>query len=445
MRRWLVILLVALALLVLLSPGIIGHLVERNLADSITRSQIESPAITISTEHFERGWFSSVGRHRIAFIDRDALPLLAAFAERAGYDKMPGLILDSRIDHGLVAVASMSRENGSMTPAIARLLVSLQLDPGNGELVDLPGNLFIDIDLIGKTSVRLVLQQGRWQSGDAEIVWQGADLQVSLGTNGALTSIEGFVAPIRMSAGDDALVTGRIEVSARRRRGAYDVDVGTVRVNSEAVNVTNSSGQMSGYSSLAFTSQSDIVDGKLDGSSRLDITGIDVPTFGAVDIGLDLAYSGFDAASFARLYNAFRDAATDGNPDDAFAALYPSMDAELQQFLSAGAELRFERLNISLPQGTIEMDLFLSLPRSGRGDAFSWPGLLHKLKASINLTLPVAVFEVLVAMQPEIRVAVAMGYLLKQGDEFKMSLEYSQGLATANGLPAPVPMPGAKR
>jgi len=29
-----------------------------------------------------------------------------------------------------------------------------------------------------------------------------------------------------------------------------------------------------------------------------------------------------------------------------------------------------------------------------------------------------------------------------QGDEYKMTLEYAQGLATVNGLPMPVPIPG---
>ena len=37
---------------------------------------------------------------------------------------------------------------------------------------------------------------------------------------------------------------------------------------------------------------------------------------------------------------------------------------------------------------------------------------------------------------------VAMGFLVLQGDEYKMNLEYAQGLATVNGMPMPVPMPG---
>lgn len=444
MKRWVVVALVTLAVLVLISPGIIGWIMERDLADNIARSRLESPAITISTEDFERGWFSSTGRHRIEFSDRGAFPLLANFVGQAGYAAMPALILDSRIDHGLVALGSMSSDNGSMTPGIARLVATLQLDPGNGELIDLPGQVYITIGLMGETHAKLVLEEGRWDDGDISISWQGIALKMSLDTNGALTSIDGFVAPVRLSAGGGNVVLGRIEVVAEQQPSAYDFNVGTVRLNSGAVSITDRAGSTSGYASLAFTAASDIVDGALSGNARLDISGITVPTLGAIDIGFDLAYSGFDAESFTLLYAAFQAAAKGGNPNDAFAALYPSMDAELQQFLSAGAELHFDRLNISLPQGVIETDLRFSLPAAGRGDAFSWPGLLLKAKASINLTLPTALYDMLLTVQPEAGMAVAAGFLILHDDVYTMRLEYSQGLATVNGLPMRVPMPGMR-
>ncbi len=444
MKRSVVILLVVLAVLVLISPGIIGRITERNFEDNLARARVVSPAVTISTERFERGWFTSVGRHRIVLGDRGAFPQLAHFVDRAGYDEMPALILDSRIDHGLVPVTSMGRENGSMTPGIARLVSTMQVDPGNGELVDLPGHLYITIGLTGETGAELLINEGNWEDGDSSIRWQGIELQMTLDAQGAITRIAGFIAPVSLSTGSGSIVSGRIEVAAEQQQSAYGLKVGSVQLKSEAVSVTDSSGSGFGYTSLAFNAVTDVADDKLTGNGTLDITGIGVPALGNIDIGLDMAYDGFDAESFTRLYAAFEQAATDGNPEDAFAALYPSMDAELQQFLSAGPELRFDRFNISLPQGDIATDFLFSLPKSGRGDAFSWPGLFLKLKASINLALPAELFEMLLAIQPEAGVAVAMGFLVMDGDEYKMNLEYSQGLATVNGLPMPVPMPGPR-
>lgn len=441
-KRWVVILLVALAVLVLVSPGIIGRMTERDLEDNIALARIESPEITISTEHFDRGWFTSEGRHRIELSDRGAFPELSTFVDEAGYSGMPALILDSRIDHGLVPVASMNRDGGSLEPGIARLATTLQLDPGNGELIDLPGHVYSTVTLSGATDIALLVGEGTWADGEAKIGWDGADLQMSIDKEGRMTSIAGFIAPIRFSAGNRSVTAERIDITASQSTTAYDFLVGSLDIQSQGVKVTEALGGGFGFSSLSAAASSDIDDDKLSGSSSLDIVGIGVPALGTFDIGLDMTYSGLDADSFTRLYRAFEEAASDGQPEDAFAALYPSMDAELQQFLAAGAEIRFDRFNISLPQGDVTSDFAFSLPESASGDAFSWPGLLLKLKASINLTVPADVMDMVLELQPDVGMIVAMGFLVLQEDEYKMNLEYAQGLATVNGMPMPVPMPG---
>ena len=59
MKRWLVVLLVLLALLVLVTPGIVGRLAEQNIEQNIEWAEAESPGVIIQTERFERGWFTS--------------------------------------------------------------------------------------------------------------------------------------------------------------------------------------------------------------------------------------------------------------------------------------------------------------------------------------------------------------------------------------------------
>ena len=442
MKRWVVILLVALAVLVLVSPGIIGRMTEQGLEDNIALARIDSPEITISTEHFDRGWFTSEGRHRIELSDRGAFPELSTFVDEAGYSGMPALILDSRIDHGLVPLASMNRDGGSLEPGIARLATTLQLDPGNGELIDLPGHVYSTVDLAGASQIGLLVGEGIWADGDSNIGWDGADLQMAIDNEGLMTDIAGFIAPIRFSAGGRFVTSERIDITARQSKTPYDFLVGSLHIQSQGVKVTDPLGGGFGYSSMEARASNNIDDDKLTGSSSLDITGLGVPALGTFDIGLDMEYSGLDAESFTRLYRAFEAAASDGQPEDAFAALYPSMDAELQQFLAAGAEIRFSRLNISLPQGEVISDFVFSLPESASGDAFSWPGLLLKLQATINLTVPAEIMDLVLELQPDAGMIVAMGFLVLQGDEYKMNLEYAQGLATVNGMPMPVPMPG---
>jgi len=441
-KRWLVILLVALAVLVLVSPGIVGRMTEQGLDDYVALARVDSPEITISTERFSRGWFTSAGRHRIEFSDRAAFPELATFVDQAGYSGMPALILDSRIDHGLVPLTSMDREGGSMQPAIARLATTLQLDPGSGELIDLPGHIYSSIGLSGATDATVHVSDGSWADGATKIGWQGAELRMSIDKEGFMTSLAGFVAPVRFSAGARFVSSERIDITATQNKTAYDFLVGSLHIKSQGVKVTDALGGGFGYASMEARADNNIKDDKLSGSSTLDIAGLGVPALGTFDIGLDLAYSGFDAPSFTRLYRAFEKAAGDGHAEDAFAALYPSMDTELQQFLAAGAEIQFDRFNISLPLGDVTTDFKFSLPESASGDAFSWPGLLLKLRATVNLTVPSQVMDMVLELQPDAGMIVAMGFLVLQGDEYKMNLEYAQGLATVNGVPMPVPLPG---
>ena len=66
MKRWLVILLVVLAVVVLVSPGIVGRMAEKNLEENINWAETESGGLEFQTESFERGWFTSVGRYRVS-------------------------------------------------------------------------------------------------------------------------------------------------------------------------------------------------------------------------------------------------------------------------------------------------------------------------------------------------------------------------------------------
>ncbi len=442
MKRWVVVLLVGLAVLLLISPGIVGRMTERSLENSIELARIESPEVTIITEHFDRGWFSSEGRHRIELSDRSQFPELANFVDQAGYPGMPALILDSRIDHGLVPLGSLNREDGSLQPSLASMVSTVQLDPGNGELIDLPGRINSTISLSGATHADLLLDEGNWSDGETRIDWKGAELELILDAAGIMTTAEGFIGAIRFAAGTRKVESSRIDITIHQDKSDYDFMVGSMNVHSGRVSVSDDLGDQVGFASMDISVTSNIENDKITGSSQIDLTGIITPGMGTVDIAVDLAYSGFDAESFVALYSALQDAAAHGNPEDAFAAIYPAMDAELQQFLSVGGDIQINHLNLSLPLGDIQTDFHFTLPQSGPGDAFSWPGLLLKLKATINLQLPVSLFQMIETLQPEAGAAVAMGILVLDGDQYKMQLEYAQGLATINGVPMPVPLPG---
>ena len=442
MKRWIVVLLVALAVLVLISPGIIGRLAERSIEDGITVAELESPEITISTESFDRGWFSSVGRHRIELSDRQTFPQAAKFADESGYAGMPALIIESRLDHGLVPVSSMTREDGSLVPGIGKLVSTLQLDPGNGELIDLPATVNSTIGLAGDTSGNIVVEPGEWSDRLNRLYWQRSEMQFDIDSRGELTLARGFIEPMTIGTADGEVEIGGIKLDLTQRAGPYDYALGSIDLFSGAVVSTDAYGNRGGYESLSIIADNDIDDDALLGSLKFDMTNISAPAVGNMNIAMHVSYAGFDAEAVALLYDAYSERAQTSDPQTALASLYPEMEAELRQLLAGGGDLVFDKLNISIPQGEIVSDLRLSLPEAGEGDAFSWPGLLLKMQASLNLQMPADVFDMIVAMQPEARSAVAMGFLIPENGEYRMNVEYAQGLATVNGLPMPIPLPG---
>ena len=69
MNRWFVAGLVTLALIVLVSPGIVGRLAQKSVEENLDFATSESDEIMVTTESFDRGWFTSEGRHRIELGD----------------------------------------------------------------------------------------------------------------------------------------------------------------------------------------------------------------------------------------------------------------------------------------------------------------------------------------------------------------------------------------
>lgn len=56
--------------------------------------------------------------------------------------------------------------------------------------------------------------------------------------------------------------------------------------------------------------------------------------------------------------------------------------------------------------------------------------------------MPMALFEMAKMMNPQAGSLVAMGILIKDGDDYVMAAEYAKGMLNVNGPPMPIPMPG---
>ncbi len=169
MKRWLVVLLVVLAVIVLVSPGIVGRMAEKNLEENLKWAENESGSIEFQTESFERGWFTSEGRHRVVLSGASFSTAMRTYQNKTGNEDLPSLVIDTHLDHGLVPVASLGRESGSLMPGLASTVSTFQLDPGNGELVPLPGSLYSNVSLTGASDSRFLLEAGDFQGDEVQL------------------------------------------------------------------------------------------------------------------------------------------------------------------------------------------------------------------------------------------------------------------------------------
>ena len=440
MNRWFVALMITLAVIILVSPGIVGRLAEKSVEENLDFVASENDEVVITTESFDRGWFTSEGRHRIEL--RQGAVGAVSENDAAGHDRVPALIIDTHIDHGLIPLTSMSRDSGSLKPGLASAVSTITLDPGDGELFEIPGKIYSDVGLTGETALHFLLQAGS-RSFDGEMLeWQGADVTVHTNPASGSISVTGGVLPWSILDERASIKFGGMTIEGRQQKSPYGLGTGSVQLEVGPVDIENSDGPGTGFNKLSFNASSEIAGDRVNATSQLDISDIRIPDFGNVDVAMDLVLNRLDALSFHKISQALQNTHGSADPESAIADLYPLIEADIQKLLTAGFEIRIDRFDVTLPSGKVTTKLRFDLPASAPTAAFSWPALLLALDASADIRLPVELFDMVQAMSPEAGALVAMGFLQKDGDFYEMRAEYTKGLLTVNGAPLPIPLPG---
>ena len=441
MKRWLVVLLVLLALIILVSPGIVGRIAEKNLEENIEWAESEAGGIQFRTESFDRGWFTSEGRNRVVLSDTAFSEMAEDYRARTGYPELPSLVIDTRLDHGLVPIASLGRESGSLEPGLASTVSTFQLDPGNGELVPLPGALYSKVHLNGTSDSHYLLEAGDLELESVRIEWQGADVALHTDWAGGVFTAKGGIEPVVISEGSNTVRIGAMSVAADQTRSDYGFNVGTAEFSIESMEL-ESPGSRVTIGNMSFASDARIDDQRLDVGTKMDIDAITVPGIGAMDFDFDLGLYRLNADSVRVVAAAFREAQASADPEAALAEIFPRIETDLQNIVSSGAELRINQLDLKFPQGVLATKLRVDIPEDDSGTDFSWSRVLLDMTATADVRISAELYEFAKMMNPQSGSLEAMGLLRKEGDDYVMNAEYAQGLLSVNGAPMPIPMPG---
>jgi len=441
MKRWLVVLLVLLALIILISPGIVGRLAEQNMEENIRWAETESPGMNITTEDYHRGWFTSEGRHRVVLQGGQFREASKKYAAATGNPELPSLIVDTRFDHGLVPFTSLSREAGSLTPGLASTVSTFQLDPGNGELIALPGTLYSNVSLTGASDSRLLVETGNYEHEDILVNWEGADLAIYSDHHSGELSIHGAIDPIAIDSDDGHSSIGAIRIDADQLRTNYGFNVGPAKITLGTMTLEDD-GKKFVFGGMDASMTSTLEDDRVNSTGTVSVRDVAIPGFGNVAMVMNTSMNGFHAESFGAIVKALREAQAADDPELAMQMLFPAIEGDLQTLASSGAELRFDQLDITLPQGTVETKIVMDVAEMDASVDFSWPSVLLKMTASVDIKVPAELFDLARSMNPQAGSLIAMGILQKDGDNYVMVAEYAKGLVTVNGAPMPIPIPG---
>ena len=191
MKKGIIALLVALALIVLISPGLVGRMAEKSVDDNLNWAAEESGALVVTSENFDRGWFSSQGQHRVQ-IDGDKLKALMGSIDGApDPGDFPVLVIDTRLDHGLIPLGSMSREKGSLAPGLGSAVSTLSVELADGETVDLPGAVYSKVSIGGALSSNYVLPAGSMTEDGSTVSWNDTNIDVTTNPSSGKVSFGG--------------------------------------------------------------------------------------------------------------------------------------------------------------------------------------------------------------------------------------------------------------
>ena len=160
-----------------------------------------------------------------------------------------------------------------------------------------------------------------------------------------------------------------------------------------------------------------------------------IPQVGEFSVVADISLARADAAAIGALKAALEAQGANPDPGQMFAAV----EDDLKRLLASGLEMRFDQFDVTLPMGTVKTKLDFTVAENDSA-TFDWTSLLLATKASADISVPEALVDMALQMNPQAGAVVGMGFLQKSGDTYEMKALYEKGLLTINGAPMPIPL-----
>ena len=435
MKKGIVVILVLLAVLVLVSPAIVGRLAEQSMDENLNWAAAESGELKVTSEHFARGWFSSEGQHRVELQEGDLFAALQLLSSPMSADDVPVLLINTRLDHGLIPVTSITRDKGSLAPGLGSAVSTLQVELPDGEIIDVPGTIYSKIGLGGKLHSNYVLEAGSRTEEGVSASWGNVDANVTTDPASGDVVFDATLASLSFDVDGERISLDALTVEGHKKPTAFGFSVGDLELAIEGLSTGSSSiGSSVRMNRMIVSGSSSLDDGRVYAGGNASMA-MDAPPLGAVSYEIGIAIAGMDAAAAGALQKKIDELGPNADPMTSYAAL----EKDAQRLFASGFDLTIERLDVTLPEGTVTSVMNFSFGESDPA-SFTWSSLLLNTEASIDLSVPVALVETYGMGSPQVAMAIGGGYLARRGDDYVMEARLKKGLLTINGAPIPIPL-----
>jgi uncharacterized protein YdgA (DUF945 family) len=431
-KKGLVALLVTLALVVLVSPGIIGRLAEKSMDKQLEWATTESEEVVVRSEGFDRGWFSSEGRHRLELRDGGLRDILLAYSGAEATGDLPALIIDTHIDHGLIPLSSMAREKGTLLPGLGSAVSTVFLDTGAGAPVPLPGTIYSTLGLGGDLRSNYVLEPGTFTHDGATAEWGQVDIDVTTRPASGDIAFDGSIASFAVRSTVDNVRIDNIVAAGEQRASGFGFRVGPLKGSIDAIRFGLPATRVVGP--ISIDSVSAVDDGRVSARASFRMENLPLEDLGTGSISLRLRLVDADGLALGDIKRGLEQVHPDAGSDLAML----SIEADARRLVAAGLEFHVDEARVLLADGSLETELHLAIGDTGIS-GFSWPGALLATGGTLDLRIAETLVQLATTASPEFGGLIGMGYLRRNGDVYELRAKLEDGLLTVNGAPLPLP------
>lgn len=439
MKKGVVAVLILLAVVVLISPAIVGRMAEKSMDENLNWAAQEAGDVVVTSENFTRGWFSSEGQHRVEIQDGELLTAIQTLSGPVDADELPVLIINTKLDHGLIPVSSMGREKGSLAPGLGSAVSTMTVELASGDTVDVPGTIYSKVGLGGELLSNYILDPGSYSDADSSATWGTTNIEVQTNPNSGEAIFSGVLNSLSVIDGAESVSLGNITFEGEQRPSKYGISVGELTFELSELEVYAGGNAAGGFDSMSLAASTRLDGDEVNADATMSMAMKGLPQFGEMSFDMIFELAGADAEALGRMQQSLEGMGASQDPMSVYAAI----EDDVLQLFASGFELNFEQFNMTLPQGTISSKMLFAFDEEDPA-TFAWTSLLLNTEASIDLSIPEALVDMLVQMQPEAAMAIGAGYLVKRGDAYEMNAQMKKGLLNVNGAPIPIPF-GAVR